>query len=389
MTKKLLAICHSAGDTQPILSAAKILADRDVHTSILVIGQAAKDQITQALKTFTKNQLNISLVDIDKLCEEKPIENKLLSLSDKQLESLTQDLQKSAFDGLLVGTPSYILVDQQSQIPKQILEKLAPHLPSAVFSDYAFYDPLHTLSKDKWFSLADKFLVPFKKAIGVFKADPDKTEVVGHPAIDNMKTKYAHWLKDEKVILDTIHQKMNQIDLDSSQPFVFVAGGKAGDESLIESLAIACQQVPNLKIYIGVHPAAEQTYIEQLQEIIDSNKMRHALKILPKGKIDTDEMVYLSNAVMSISSTVSASSAACSKLAAYFQENKERTDLSVPYILDDFDNARFYNNKAELVTFLKDAAEKSRKIKADSVVVEITAAEKIADAVQTLMKQKI
>lgn len=386
MPKHVLAICHSAGDTQAIVATAKVLAKRETNTTILVVGKTARDQLTKAMESFANEKSWIKMLDIDSLSEEKPITNNLLSISEPKLFDVCSELRKHKYDGLLVGTASYVLADQQSTLAQQILSQLAPNIPSAVFSDYAFYDPLHTLSKERWFKLADKFLVPFKKAIEAFQADIEKSVVVGHPSVDVTKEKYTQWLNEEKSIIEKIHAKLTKINLNPEHEFVFVAGGKAGDEPLIESLCIACQEVPSLKIYVGVHPGAEQAYIDKLQAIIHERLVGEQIKILPKNTIETDEVVYLANGVVSISSTVSTTAAACGKLSAYFQKGKSPTDLSVPYIIDDKINAAFYTENSQLITFLLNTSKASKKLKHEDLAIDKTASELIADEMKHLMK---
>lgn len=386
MTKKILAICHSMGDSQAILSTAKSLSSKEIFTTVLVIGKTAKAKVSEAIQQMKELETPyLDMLDADALCEGKPIESDSLSLSSTDLDQLIQIIENKHFNGLLVGTPSYVEADKQNLIPQQILGKLNQSIPAAVFSDYAFYDDKHTLSQNRWFDLATKFLVPFKKAIDSFKADADKTSIVGLPAIDNIKLKYAQWLNNEPNKTLEIGKKFIAAKLEADHPFVFVAGGKAGDENLIEALAKACEEVPGLKIYIGVHPAAENVYIEKLQAIIDQQDKSKIMSILPKGVIETDEVVYLSQGVLSVSSTVSTTFAACGKLAAYFQEGKNPEDPTIPYIVSDLDNARFYSKKNELITFLKEAKETSCKIKAEQLVVQKSAADNIADEVEKIM----
>lgn len=389
MSKRILAICHSAGDSQAIISTAKSLSSKKISTTVLVIGKMAKTKVSEELEQ-TKNAESpyLDMLDIDLLCEEKPIQNDLLKLSGTDLEKLIQAIENKKFDGLLVGTPSYVSPDKQTIIPQQILERLSTGLPSAVFSDYAFYEDKHTLSKDKWFNLATKFLVPFKKAIEAFKANHENTVVVGLPAIDSLKLKYAPWVENEPQTREAILKKLASAKLDTAHPFVFVAGGKAGDEDLIEALAIASKEVPDLKIYIGVHPAAEHSYIAKLQTIIDQHQKNNIMSILPKGSIETDEAVYLSQGVISVSSTVSTTTAACGKLAAYFQQDKNPEDSSVPYIVADRHNARFYSTRNELITFLKEAKAASYKINANQVIVHKSASDNIADTIEDMLEEE-
>ncbi len=395
MTHQLLAVCHSVGDSQVIFETAKemLKLEKSVSTTILVVGTAARQKINALLTELTAKEASfIKLLDIDELLSETlPIKNNALNLDAAAIQQLTQAVHIESFNALLVGTPSYAKADEQCSIPEQLLTAWSPLLHSTVVSDYAFYDPAHLLAKNRWFSKAKEFFLPFSKAKTAYDVTDDMATVVGHPAIDAAKKLYHNWaqervIKDEKEYDQRYIDIRNKLDLKTDEKFIFVAAGKAGDEELLKALTQVVKTYPKIKIFFGMHPAASEEYLTSLQQQIDTAGCTEQVKILPKGKVTTDEAVYAAEGVMTVSSTVGTVAATCGKLAAFYQEGKKQEDPSIPYIVADSDLAIFSTEHKELLSFFERVSQSQGLMSKDKLVCETTAAENIAKRLSLAMK---
>jgi hypothetical protein len=387
MTNKILAVCTSVGDTQGIIFSAKELACKKIKSDILVVGEAAQKKMKESHLSDLEKEY-ITFLDLDEILNKtSPIANKILKLSKEDIKDIEKSIFIKDYDGLLVGTPSYTKVDEQSEIPEQLLRLFAPYLPSAVVSDYGFYDKDHHVNTRRWFNIADKLLVPFGKAIEVMKTNILKAIPVGHPSIDDMREKFVSWIKernDEKN--DTnIHATREKLGIETDQKFIFVAGGKADDEEMVKALLNTCQKFPKIKIRMGVHPAADSAYLEKLNKMIDDAKCNKQFTILEKGVITTDEAVYASNGVLTVSSTVGTAAAACTKPVGFYQPGKKLIDDSLPYAIGEYNNAGLYTNEEDLLLFFKKVKETTEEIPLKDLVGSGKAAENIANEVQKLI----
>lgn len=383
---KILAVCHSVGDTQVILESAKEMAKNAIHTSILVVGSAAKTKVEAYLKTLnTSEEQSIFMLDIDeKLPEIKPISKNISILDENSIEQLSEKIKLSEYAGLLIGTPSYAMVDKQCDIPEQLLTQWGKTLPSAVVSDYAFYDPQHHIVTHSWFKNATKFLVPFAKAKEAFgQTENTNTIVVGHPTVDAAKKLYRQWVLERKEELDSrIETVKSNLKLQPDQKFIFVAGGKAGDEAMIQALAQTCKSYPKIQIFLGMHPAAETSYLSAIEKLIENCEQ---IRFMPKN-ISTDEAVYVANGVITVSSMVGTTASACTKLAAFYQEDKLSDDISIPFIVADSDLAQFCSTPNDFLPFYKRVMERSAVITESDLVSTTSASENIANEMQSLVK---
>lgn len=386
---KLLAVCHSVGDCQVVFETAKELASQHLLTSILTVGAAARSKIQALLEGFNNEASKlISVIDIDDILpESSPIKQNALSLNDSDIKLLTEKIDIENFSALLVGTPSYVNASVQCHIPEQLLTAWAPILHSTVISDYAFYDPEHSLSKNRWFMKAKQFLLPFTKAIEAFKASPETTAVVGHPSVDASKALYLSWTKERVNGYDerfaAIREKLH---IDHSEKFVFVAAGKAGDEAMVEALTKVIRLFPNIKVNLGMHPAATEAYLKSIEQIIIDAKCDKQIKILPKGLVTTDEAVYAAEGVITVSSTVGTQAAACGRLSAFYQEGKKSDDPSVPYVVAE-GLATFHAQAVELVPFFLKVNESQGLMLETNLTTTTSAAKHIASKLSPFMKK--
>jgi hypothetical protein len=386
---KLLAVCHSIGDSQVIFESAKEMAKDQIETTILVIGSASRSKIQALVSGLPDSEKSkIAMLDLDEILPDlRPIQNNHLTLNETSLERLTDKVDVSQYSGLLIGTPSYVKASEQCDIPEQLLTQWGKTLQSAVVSDYAFFDPNHHLAKHRWFEKAKKFLLPFAKAKLAFGVDDKNSAVVGHPSIDAAKKLYQQWIRDRIEDKDPrILDVKSKLGIQDDQKFIFVAGGKADDEAMIKALAQTCKTHPEIQIFLGMHPAASQDYLSSLQEIINENTVEQQIKFMPKGAVTTDEAVYAADGVFTVSSTVGTTAGACGKLVAFYQEGKSSDDISIPYIVSDCSSAHFYSSNKELLTHYQRVKEGSSCIQEANVELETTAAQNIAKEMKLLMK---
>lgn len=385
----LLAVCHSVGDSQVIFESAKEMSNQGVITSILTVGNTAKNKIQELLQKQQGNAAKlISIIDIDQILpESSPIKHNLLSLDKNDIEQLTKHLKITQFNALLIGTPSYIKASEQCEIPEQLLTAWAPLVHSTVVSDYAFYDPEHTLSKNRWFLKAQQFLLPFTKALDAFKAPKESTAIVGHPSVDASKALYLSWANERTNGHDKRFTSVREkLQILNTEKFVFVAAGKAGDEAIVEALTKVIKLFPNIKVGFGMHPGASEDYLKRIEQIIVDAKCDKQLRILPKGLVSTDEAVYAAEGVMTVSSTVGTQAAACAKLTAFYQEGKQKDDPSIPYIVNE-GFATLHTQAVELVPFFLKVNESQGLMLKTNLTTTSTAAKNVAEKLYPILKK--
>lgn len=379
---KVLAVSHSIGDSQVIFESAKELAKDGTETTILVVGQAARGKIDALLKASQSDF--ITMIDLDEtLPESQPIKNNQLTLSLSDIAQLTEAIDVQSYSALLMGTPSYVKVEEQSEIQQQLLNAWSCIIHSTVVSDYAFYDPNHHLASRRWFEKASKFLLPFSKAKDSYGVSEEQAVIVGHTSVDATKSLYAAWINERINDLDPkIRSVRDRLGIQEHEKFIFVAAGKAGDEDMVKALANTCKEYPAIKIYLGMHPAADASYLETIQQIIIQNNLQNQMLFVPKGLVTTDEAVYAADGVMTVSSTVGTTAGACGKPVAFYQEGKSQFDSSVPYIVADCDSVTFCTSSEQLLPFYTQIMSRSNKIAAENVALGTTAAEKIATEIK-------
>lgn len=380
----LLAICHSVGDSAIIIEIAKKLAEESIKTTILFVGSAARKRIE------CEKKLPVDFIDVldldESLPDVKPIAHSYLKLEETEMRELINKLDVKKFDAVLVGTPSYVKKNEQCDIPEQLLIEISKVIYSVVVSDYTFYDPEHHLATRKWFNRAKKFLVPFEKAIAAFGLKSEKktnelqTIVVGHPSIDAVKVLYQNWFSQSQSD-ESCEQKRNGIreksNVQFKDKFLFVAGGKAGDEAMIRALANICEQFLEIQIRIGMHPAATKEYLFDIQKIIDENKRQDQIAFLPE-LTNTYEAVFAADGVMTVSSTVGTIAADCDKFVSFYQEGVPEESLIIPYIVDG-KKAFLHTKKDQLYSFFQLVKESSKPMTEKNVALEGTAVEKIVN----------
>ncbi len=153
---------------------------------------------------------------------------------------------------------------------------------------------------------------------------------------------------------------------------------------MVRALANTCQQFPQIQIRLGMHPFASNEYLSSIQTIIDENKAHDQMKFMNKS-VNTDEAVYAADGVMTVSSTVGTTAAACGKLVAFYQENATINSPSIPYIVDDCAKAIFCTEQNHLLSFYETVKADSKPMAKEDVVFTEAAADKISRAMMKLM----
>jgi hypothetical protein len=284
-----LFVCHSVGDTNAIMAAAKAFlkkAPEDEALKFLLIGKAAEEKFRALPPGDLFNDIaRVELIYLSRIVgpdRAAALENGELIPEELGLISA----QLGEINKALIGTPS----QNNCIVPFQVAGLLADRLEhGCIYNDYLFEEKAHAYwgvvakEDDRWLKKYT-WLLPLPGATElVHSLNPAlRAESIGHPSIDSAITAPT----DSALISRT----RGELEIAEAQALLFISGTKDldDDQALLWELyhAIASDaKYKNIVIRIGLHPGAPDlsSYVESLQaQIPEGLRDRVKLVITPK-----------------------------------------------------------------------------------------------------------
>jgi len=343
---KILLMATTIGDSNAIYQIAQEFnKDEGNNVTIVALGKLAADKL-QSLKLLDRPITVINAPELKEFSHMALNGNFPTDLKDEQLDSLYQIL--GDFDAVLAGTPSPNASDGSiSRVGFQLMSRYT-HALTGVYNDYLFYEPSHPFwpvaNKEK---LDHIFMYSDSSFQDVPAIGKKVTALYTHPALEQAR------IRAMQVSPTAISEYRAKLEIAVEQTLIFVPGGKAGDEELINSIGAALKQIEpkaHMQVRIGLHPAASPQYRQILTNCIEELGMSENIALISAGALQSNDQALLAaEAVIGQESTMVAEGYAIGKPSVYVSN---KNFYAAPVV-----------SANKLVTFFRDIQHKGHESK--------------------------
>lgn len=364
ITSTSLLICHSAGDTNASIEAARALPPHE-RIFIFSIGLVAKKMLSN-----THLNSHISLIHADEILSGQRGDYEDGAFTPAQLQIIQDYLRSLKADRVLIGTPSKSHATTYLQIAEYFAND-STVVYRAILNDYLFEEPEHSY----WLKLRLLAKAP-TELLWLFNYCwltplPEVSNRIHRISPQLQTSIVGHTIFNQSIPVDVFHIR-EQLNLQPDEPFLLFSGSKVAhdDLELIQEIFSKMQSHAHqhVKMIIGLHPGMENiaVYLNQLSELITNSHLEGRVKYIISNAIFNNLGESSSNARDTIHANLSgndvakASNGVASVLPATLANQAYLDGLPV-YIARDIEKAYLFSNyDNDLESFLSKVAHQEK-----------------------------